>query len=64
MIPVSSPFNLTFRDAHKKNRYNNELREIEKEIDLEINDAVEIALGAAAPEPSELTKYIWAEEKK
>ena len=27
MIPVSSPFNLPFRDAHKKKRYNNEIRE-------------------------------------
>ena len=38
-----------------------ELREIEKEIDLEINDAVEFALSAKDPNPDELTKYIWAE---
>ena len=38
-----------------------ELREIEKEIDQEINESVEFALGAADPDPSELTKYIWAE---
>ena len=41
-----------------------ELRAIEKEIDQEINEAVEFALGSADPDPSELTKYIWAEEKK
>ena len=40
----------------------NELRAIEKEIDQEINEAVEFALGSADPDPSELTKYIWAEE--
>jgi len=34
MIPVSSPFNLPFRDAHKKNRHNNELGEKEKDLDL------------------------------
>ena len=38
-----------------------ELRNIEKEIDLEVNDAVEFALNAPEPDPSELTKYIWAE---
>ncbi len=38
-----------------------ELKNIEKEIDLEINDAVEFALNAPEPDPSELTKYIWAE---
>ncbi len=39
----------------------NELKNIEKEIDLELNDAVEFALGANDPDPSELTKYIWAD---
>ena len=39
------------------------MRAIEKEIDQEINEAVEFALGSADPDPSELTKYIWAEEK-
>ena len=38
-----------------------ELKNIEKEIDLEVNDAVEFALKAPEPDPSELTKYIWAE---
>ena len=38
-----------------------ELKNIEKEIDLEVNDAVEFALNAPEPQPSELTKYIWAE---
>ena len=38
-----------------------ELKNIEKEIDLEVNDAVEFALNAPEPDPSELTKYIWAE---
>ena len=38
-----------------------ELKNIEKEIDLEVNDAVEFALNAPEPNPSELTKYIWAE---
>ncbi len=37
-----------------------ELRSIEKEIDSEINDAVEFALNADDPNPNELTKYIWA----
>ncbi len=40
-----------------------ELRKIEKDIDAEVNDSVEFALGAAEPEPSDLTKYIWAEDK-
>ena len=39
-----------------------ELRNIEKEIDLEINEAVEFALNAPDPNPEELTKYIWAED--
>ena len=39
-----------------------ELRAIEKEIDKEINDAVEFALNAPEPDPKELTKYIWAED--
>ena len=38
-----------------------ELKNIEKEIDLEVNEAVEFALNAPEPDPSELTKYIWAE---
>ena len=40
----------------------NELRKIEKQIDLEINEAVEFALNAPDPKPEELTKYIWAED--
>jgi len=39
----------------------NELRSIEKEIDKEVNEAVEFALSAKDPDPSELTKYIWAD---
>ena len=38
-----------------------ELKNIEKEIDIEVNEAVEFALNAPEPDPSELTKYIWAE---
>ncbi len=38
-----------------------ELKNVEKEIDLEVNDAVEFALNAPEPDPNELTKYIWAE---
>jgi len=37
------------------------LREIEKEIDLEVSDAVEFALSAEEPKPEELRKYIWAD---
>ncbi|KGG11998.1 MULTISPECIES: pyruvate dehydrogenase (acetyl-transferring) E1 component subunit alpha [Prochlorococcus] len=39
----------------------NELKSIEKEIDKEINDAVEYALSSKDPDPNELTKYIWAD---
>ena len=39
-----------------------ELRSIEKEIELEINESVEFALGAKDPDPNELTKYIWADD--
>ncbi len=38
-----------------------ELRSIEKEIDSEVLDAVEFALAAEEPSPSDLTKYIWAD---
>ena len=38
-----------------------ELVNIEKSIDIEVNEAVEFALSAPEPDPSELTKYIWAE---
>ncbi len=38
-----------------------ELRVIEKEIDAEVEDAVEFALNAPDPNPEELTRYIWAE---
>lgn len=38
-----------------------ELRAIEKEIDAEVEDAVEFALNAPEPNPEELTNYIWAE---
>ena len=30
-------------------------------IDNEVREAVEFALNAPEPDPSELTKYIWAE---
>lgn len=39
-----------------------ELRAIEKEVDCEVEDSVEFALAAAEPDPSELTRYIWAED--
>jgi len=39
-----------------------QLRAVEKEIDAEVNEAVEFALAAAEPDPSELTRYIWAED--
>ena len=38
-----------------------ELKNIEKKIDLEITHSVTNALGAPDPKPEELTKYIWAE---
>ncbi len=41
---------------------NSELRAIEKEIDAEINDAVDFALSAPEPNDKELTRYIWAED--
>ncbi len=40
---------------------NEELKNIEKEIDIEVNEAVDFALNAPEPDPTELTKYIWAE---
>jgi pyruvate dehydrogenase E1 component alpha subunit len=39
-----------------------ELRGIEKEIDAVISDCVDFALSAPEPDPSELTRYIWAED--
>ncbi len=39
-----------------------ELKEIEKEIDAEVADAVSFALAAPEPDPAELTRYIWAED--
>ncbi len=39
-----------------------ELRQIELEVDAEIDDCVTFALGAPEPDPSELTRYIWAED--
>ena len=38
-----------------------ELKRIEKEIDLEISESVKNALDAPEPPSNELTKYIWAE---
>ena len=39
-----------------------DLRAIEKEIDIEVNDAIEFALKAPEPEAKDLTNYIWAEK--
>ena len=39
-----------------------ELRSIEKEIDLEVQDSVEFAINSPEPKANELTKYIWAEQ--
>ena len=39
-----------------------ELKSIEKKIDLEISDSVKNALDAPEPPSEELTKYIWAED--
>ena len=39
-----------------------ELKAIEKAIDAEVADAVSFALAAPEPDPTELTRYIWAED--
>jgi len=39
-----------------------ELRQIELEVDAEVDDCVTFALAAPEPDPSELTRYIWAED--
>ena len=39
-----------------------ELKNIEKKIDLEITHSVKNALAAPDPKPEELTKYIWSED--
>ena len=39
-----------------------ERRSIEKEIDAIVQDCVEFALSAPEPDPTELTRYIWAED--
>jgi len=39
-----------------------ELKNIEKKIDMEITQSVKEALEASDPKPEELTKYIWAED--
>ena len=39
-----------------------ELKDIEKKIDLEISESVKNALEAKDPPSDELTKYIWAED--
>ena len=39
-----------------------ELKSIEKKIDLEITESVKNALDAPEPPSNELTKYIWAED--
>ncbi len=40
-----------------------ELRDIEKEIDEIVSDAIDFALQAKEPDPNELTNYIWADEQ-
>ena len=39
-----------------------DLRAIEKEIDVIVQDCVDFALSAPEPDGSELTRYIWAED--
>ena len=39
-----------------------ELKSIEKKIDLEISESVKSALEAPEPNSEELTRYIWAED--
>ena len=39
-----------------------ELKDIEKKIDEEINESVKNAVDAPEPPSEELTKYIWAED--
>ena len=39
-----------------------ELKNIEKKIDMEITQSVQKALEASDPKPEEMTKYIWAED--
>ena len=39
-----------------------DLKKIEKKIDLEITESVQNALTAPEPPSNELTKYIWAED--
>ncbi len=39
-----------------------ELKSIEKKIDLEISESVKNALDAPEPPSNELTKYIWSED--
>ncbi len=46
----------------KKLASQDELRKIEKEIDLEVQDSVEFAIEANEPDQDELTKYIWADD--
>ena len=38
-----------------------ELKSIEKKIDLEISESVKNALNSPEPPSNELTKYIWAD---
>ena len=39
-----------------------ELKSLEKKIDIEITESVKNALDAPEPPSNELTKYIWAED--
>ena len=39
-----------------------DLKQIEREVDEEVNDAVEFALAAPEPDGEELTRYVWADD--
>ena len=45
--------------SYEKNTKTNQK---EKEIDAVVEDCVDFALSAPEPDPSELTRYIWAED--
>ena len=51
-----------FLELSFENIKEDELKSIEKKIDLEITQSVQNALEAPDPKPEELTKYIWAED--
>ena len=39
-----------------------DLKQIEREVDEEVSDAVEFALAAPEPDGEELTRYVWADD--